>query len=128
ATSRRQAAVALATLAPELAAKRVVELLNLPDAGDPAPLFEALLQRKNGAAVLAAALDGKQIPADVAKVGIRALQTTAREAPALVEALTKAGSLTTGPRTLSPDEMRRAVADVAQHGDAARGERIFRRK
>src|SRR5262249_4738042 len=51
-----------------------------------------------------------------------------RDAPALVEALSKAGGLTTGPRTVSAEEMRQLVADVSKHGDPARGEAVFRRK
>ena len=59
-------------------------------------MFVAFLERKNGAAVLAKALAGKKLPADVAKVGVRVgaaprWPTT----PALVEALTKAGNLGT---------------------------------
>jgi putative heme-binding domain-containing protein len=46
----------------------------------------------------------------------------------LVEALTKAGALTPGPRQLSAEEMQQMVADVAKVGDAARGETIFRRR
>jgi putative heme-binding domain-containing protein len=63
----------------------------------------------------------------VAKVGLRAARTSAREAPALVEAFTKAGGLSSGPRQLGDAEMRQAVADVARLGDPVRGEKLFRR-
>src|SRR5262249_14690113 len=33
-----------------------------------------------------------------------------------------------GPRVLTADEMRQMVADVAKHGNAARGEAVYRRK
>ena len=99
---RRTAVTALADLDPTAAARRAVDLLAAPDGGDPAPLFEAILQRKNGGTSLAAALVGKKLPADVAKIGVRSVRTSARDLPALVDALTTAGGLTTsGPRVLS---------------------------
>jgi putative heme-binding domain-containing protein len=126
---RRPAAIALVALDPQRGAGRVVELLAMPESGDATPLFEAVLQRKNGAAALTSALAGKSLPADVAKIGIRCIRTSAREAPELVDALMKCGNLTTsGPRILSSDEMRSVVADVTKNGDAARGEALFRRK
>src|SRR5262249_16573372 len=69
-----------------------------------------------------------ELPADVAKVGVRAVRTSGREAPALLETLTRGGGLTFGARTLSAREMRQMVADVARLGDPARGEAGFRRK
>jgi putative heme-binding domain-containing protein len=91
-------------------------------------VFDAFLQRKDGAAKLAAALADKKLPADAAKVGVRAVRTCGRDAPALIDALTKAGGLTFGARTLTADELKQMVADVAKQGDPARGEAIFRRK
>jgi putative heme-binding domain-containing protein len=56
------------------------------------------------------------------------LATSGREAPALLEALTRGGGLTFGARTLGAKEMRQMVGDVARLGDPARGEAGFRRK
>jgi putative heme-binding domain-containing protein len=67
------------------------------------------------------------LAADVAKVGVRSVRTSAREAPALVEALTKAGNLGTGPRQLSAAEMKQLVEAVGKNGDPVRGEKVFRR-
>ncbi len=61
-------------------------------------------------------------------MGVRAVRISGREAPELVQALTKAGGLKFGARTVSEAEMKQMVADVLKHGDAARGEAIFRRK
>jgi putative heme-binding domain-containing protein len=125
---RFQAVVALAALDPDAAARRAREALAAAEVGsDPAGLVAAFLERKNGAAALAKALDGAKLAPDVAKVGLRAVRTSAREAPALVEAFTRAGGLGAGPRPLGAEEMRRMVADVARLGDAARGEKVFRR-
>jgi putative heme-binding domain-containing protein len=126
---RRTAVVAFLDLDPAAAARHAVELLTAPDGGDPATLFDAILQRKNGGSSLATALAGKKLPADVAKLGIRSVRTSARDLPTLVEALTTAGDLTTtGPRVLSAKQMRETVAEVTVKGDATRGEAVFRRK
>ena len=95
---------------------------------DPSPLINALLQRKGGPEELAAALANKKLPPDAAKVALRTLDASGRQIPALSEALTKAGGLTSGPRELSADEMKALVAEVAEKGNAHRGETIYRRK
>ena len=91
-------------------------------------MFNAFLQRKDGPDALARALTGHELPADVAKLGVRAVRGTGHDVPVLVEALTRAGHLTTGPRNLGPAEMQALVAEIARRGDPARGEAIFRRK
>ena len=127
--TRRLAVVALTGLDLGEAAKRAVKLLaEEQTANEACRCSRPFVQRKNGAAVLAAALGTRKLPADVAQVGIRTVRESGRDAPALVEALTKAGSLTFGPRTLTADEMRRMVADVARLGDPARGELLYRRQ
>ncbi len=125
---RRQAVIALAALDVDAAAAPAVALLAAAADGDPADVFTAFLQRKNGDKVLSAALAGKTLPADTAKVGVRTVRATGRDAPALIEALTKAGNLSAAKRTLDAKEMQAFVADVQKHGDPARGEAIFRRK
>ena len=99
-----------------------------PSTRDPSPLINALLQRKGGPEELAAALANKKLPPDAAKVALRTLDASGRQIPALSEALTKAGGLTSGPRELSADEMQALVAEVAEKGNAHRGEAIYRRK
>jgi putative heme-binding domain-containing protein len=126
---RLQAVTGLAALDLDTAAGKAVELLAAVPAGtDPTPVYAAFVQRKNGGAALAKALANKKLPADVAKLGVRAVRATGRDYPALVEALTKAGGLTAGLRVLGPEEMKQMVADVARLGDPARGEAVFRRK
>jgi putative heme-binding domain-containing protein len=126
---RRAALSALAGLDLRAAARRAPDVLSAGKAGeDSAEVFDAFLQRKGGAAVLAKALAGRKLPADVARVGVRAVRVSGREAPELLEALTKAGGLTFGVRKLSAGELKGMVAEVARKGDAARGESVFRRK
>jgi putative heme-binding domain-containing protein len=126
---RRMAILALVGLDPALGARRAVEVLTQTTPDDAAAMFDAILRRTGGAAALTAALAGKKLPADVAKLGLRSVGTTARKLPDLVEALTRAGDLTaSGPRILSAEEMNQMVSSVASTGDPARGETIFRRK
>jgi putative heme-binding domain-containing protein len=126
---RIQAAAALTVLDTPAAAHLSTEVLTAT-AGkvDPTPLFNAFLEQKNGAAQLAAALAGKSLPEDVAKLGIRAIRNSIREEPALLEALVKSGKVQTGIRSLTPAEMQQLVADVPKLGDPARGEALFRRQ
>jgi putative heme-binding domain-containing protein len=129
AAMRRRALVALAAVDLGAAAQRAAEVLALPFSGEePIEVFEAFLQRKNGAVLLAAALKNQTIPSDTAKVGIRTARSTGRDTAELIDALTKAGKLTFGVRKLSADEMKQMIADVAKQGDAARGETVYRRR
>ena len=126
---RIQAVAALAALDTPAAATLAVDVLSATAGkSDPVPLFNAFLDQKGGPALLAAALDGQELKADVAKLGIRAIRNSIREEPALTEALSKAGKIKTGAQSLTPEEMQKLVADVSTQGDAARGEALFRRQ
>lgn len=125
---RQQAVIALAALDVEAAARRAAELLAAPAPGaDVAPLFAPFLERKNGPPALAKALTGRKVPADAAKVGIRIARTSAREAPVVVDALTRAAGLGATPKAPTPAEVQALAADATRLGDAARGEKVFRR-
>lgn len=126
---RLPAVVALAGLDLSGAAPLAADALAAaqPDR-DAQEVFSAFLERKNGTNVLARALADRKLPADVAKVGLRTARSTGRDAGELVAALTRAGGLTAGAKSLAPEQLRQLVAEVAQHGDAARGEQVFRRK
>ena len=123
---RRLAVAALAALDPKAAAARAVEVMG--GEGDPSEVYRAFLRRKEGPTLLAAALAGKTVPADGAKVGLRVVRGSGLDAPALVEALTKAGRLGAKPPELTPEERSALVAEVQSKGDPARGQAIFRRK
>ncbi|HTU17844.1 MAG TPA: PVC-type heme-binding CxxCH protein [Gemmataceae bacterium] len=126
---RRLALIALVRLDARAAAGRAPAVLaSLRNNDEAAAVFVAFLQRKGGVALLAAALRDRKLPADIARIGVRAVRSTGRPDEGLTEALTKAGDLKFGARTLSPKELQAMVADVAQKGNAARGEVVFRRK
>jgi putative heme-binding domain-containing protein len=123
------ALIALASLDTKSAASHAVNVLSgLTDSESAGDIFQAFLQRKGGAALLAKALRQHKLPADVAKIGIRTVRSSGRTDGGLLDALTKAGGLTSGPRTLTSKELQTMVADVTRLGDAARGELVFRRK
>lgn len=123
---RRRALIALSGLDLATAARKAAAHLagSADGAGE---VIEAFIQRKSGADLLARALADHKLPADVAKVGVRTVRTSGREAPLLLEALTRAGGLTAPKRTLTPAEMQSLVAEVAARGNPERGEQVFRR-
>jgi len=123
---RRLAVVALAALDPKAAAAKAVAVLA--GEGDPSEVYAGFLSRKEGPEALAAALAGVTLPADAAKLGVRAVRTNGREAPALLDALVKAGKLDAGPPALTDARRDQLVADARAQGDPARGETVFRRK
>jgi putative heme-binding domain-containing protein len=124
----RASVIALAGLDPQAGARRAVEVLAHARAGnDPAAIVAAFLGRRGGPAALATALADRSLPPDVAKLGLRAARQSGRPDPGLEAALTRAGGLSGGPVELSAAELERLADDVRSHGDAARGEAIFRR-
>ena len=126
---RIHAVAALAVLDTPAAAKLAVDVLTeTAGKSDPSMLFNAFLEQKGGPALLAAALEGRELNSDVAKLGIRAIRNSIREEPALTAALSKAGNIKTGAQALTPVEMQQLVADVLMQGNAVRGEALFRRQ
>ncbi len=113
---------------PAEGAKRAVEALaSNPSLDDNFEFrFGFGLNASGGPAALTAALKEKKLPSDVAKVAMRIVRSLGREENALVDALGRAGSVSTAPVVLSEAEMARLVADVPLLGDAARGETLFR--
>lgn len=130
AAGRLPAAGALVVLDTNASAPVLATLLTVLSAekDDPGPVVASLLQRQGGPALLAAALAGKTIPGDVAKLAVRAARGAGRDDKALIEALQKAGGLSTTPRKRTPEEVAALLDAVKASGDPARGEAIFRRK
>jgi putative heme-binding domain-containing protein len=125
---RMQALIALTSVDLEAAGRLVHPVLLAANGQDATDLFAAFLQRKNGNSVLLSALRNQKVPADLAKLGLRAIRATGHDTPQLTLLLTTAANLASGQRGLNTDQMRLMVADVLQHGDARRGETIYRRK
>lgn len=92
-----------------------------------ASLFGAFLQRKDGAGLLVAALKDQKIKADAAVIGQRAIAASGQPHEALAKILAATANVSTGPKVLSPEQMAKEIEFVQAHGNAARGEAIFRR-
>ncbi len=94
---------------------------------DLAPMLAPFLSARGGPAALAAAVSRADLPPDAAKLGLRALYALGSSEPGLVEALSKAAKISGDVKPPSKEEVDRLLAEVASGGDAARGERVFRR-
>ena len=132
-TVRVMAVAALAQVDVKEAAKRAAALLSAgptvddPFQSDPAKLLDALLQREGGGEALAAALAGKTIPQDVAKLGLRYVNTTGRDDPALTSRLREAAGLHATAKPPTQQELAAIMDEVAARGNPHRGELVFRR-
>ncbi|MCI0703942.1 MAG: HEAT repeat domain-containing protein [Planctomycetia bacterium] len=125
---RRMAITALAGLDMPTAATKAGEFLpNAKPEEELGELFAAFLNRKGGAGVLAKALAGKKLNAEVARIGLKSARASGQPADELIAALTKAGDLGAAKKPPTPDEVKALVAD-AMKGNAVRGELVYRRK
>ncbi len=119
---------ALVGLDAEAAASAAAEVLASADeTQDPATLLDAFLSHKGGPDQLAAAIAGKTLAADVAKVALRHMYSVGRTDAALVSALSSSAGLSANPEPLSPEQVKTLAAEVLAEGDAQRGEAVFRR-
>jgi putative heme-binding domain-containing protein len=126
---RRQAVIALANVNAQTAAAKAVALLTEAKGTDDfTDVFNAFLNRKGGAALLAKALEGRKIHTDIAKAGLRALRSSVQDAKPLNDALMVAGNVAAAKTEVTTEEVQKLVQEVRTTGDPARGELIYRRK
>lgn len=95
---------------------------------DPADMIDAFLADTKGPDALAAALAGKQLDADVAKMCLRQMYSVGRSDASLVDVLSAAAGIDNNPDPLTDEQLQALVAKVLDKGDPARGEEVFRRK
>jgi len=128
-SSIRLAAVAgLAKVDIARAAPRAAVVLSESTTRDnPAPLMEAFLNRKGGPDQLAAALESKKPPVDVAKLALRYMYSVGRSDKKLSDVLSVAAGIAVDPLPPTPQEVAQLVSEVNARGDAKRGEVVFRR-
>jgi putative heme-binding domain-containing protein len=125
---RIAAAAALARLDSGAAAKAAAEVLaKIGPQDDVGPLLGALLGRKDGAEKLAEALAARPLPADAAKIALRYMYSVGRSDQALSDVLSKAAGIAQDAPPPTAERTVKIAAEVAVKGDAARGERVFRR-
>lgn len=124
---REAAVLGAANRNPAIGAKLAVDLLASSSGSNPTRLIQTLVQDKLGPGALAAALKDRTLPADAAKLAVRAIDSSGRKLDALKSAISAAGSITSGAKILSADEMAAFVSDVRNKGDRTRGEAVYRR-
>lgn len=105
----------------------VAVLADLSGEDNPAPLVDAFLAQKEGAAQLATAIASAKVPADAAKLALRHMYSVGRADEGLVEALSNAAGITTDVEPPTPEQLQKLVAEATAKGDARRGELLFRR-
>ena len=126
--ARMQAVAGLARLDLDEAAKKAASVLAAASPqDDPAPLVDAILGRKEGAERLATALGGVKLPKEVAKVTLRYMYSVGRSDEGLSNLLSKAADIAVDAPPPSQEEVLKIAAEVMAKGDAARGEKVFRR-
>jgi putative heme-binding domain-containing protein len=123
---REAALIALTQLDLRSAVGSATALLSKGDA-DPGPVLAAFLRRDGGAEALGNELQGKPIPADTAKLALRYLRGASTQDPKLIEVFSAASGVSGAPVRLSADQMKQTVDQVLASGNAANGEKIFRR-
>ncbi|MCA9199260.1 MAG: HEAT repeat domain-containing protein, partial [Planctomycetales bacterium] len=107
-----------------------VKLLSqLSASEDPAELVRSILANRETSSEFAAALTSQKVAADVAKLALRTIGSSGQQSPELTASFRSAGGLdeATG-WNLTAEQKNQLLAEVAQNGDAASGEQIFRRE
>lgn len=126
---RMQAAAGLSGMdLPTAAQAGAVILANASAKDSPDEMLAAFLDRKGGADVLAAEIAKQKLSPDVAKRSLRYMYSVGRSDASLSDVLSKAAGIAADAPPPTPEEVTQIAADVVAKGDAARGERIFRRK
>jgi putative heme-binding domain-containing protein len=91
-------------------------------------LLDVFLSAKEGPQGLADALQNVKLKEGVATAAVRHASTVGKRADPLLGALRTAGGIKTLSGRLSPEEMTNLSVHAVQTGNAARGERIYRRR
>ena len=126
--TRMQAIAGLTGFDLKLAADTAAAVLQAAKPQDaPGPMLDSFFTRKEGSDTLAAALHDKKLSVDVAKVALRYMYSVGRSDAQLSEVLSSAAGVATDPPPPTPEEVAQLVNDVIARGDAARGEKVFRR-
>ena len=126
ANTRWRAIASLCRLDLALASRLSAEMLSEQTAFDPNGLLEAFLNTKGGTAALGKALAQAEITADMALRSIEALVALGSSDLDLRAHFDSAAGLTGTIPEYSPHYITALASEIEQHGDATRGESVFR--
>jgi putative heme-binding domain-containing protein len=90
-------------------------------------VFDAVIRPREGAGLLATALEGRKISSQVAIAGIESAECTGRDLGVLVSALKKAGDLPPTEIDLDAKSLATLINEVKSNGKISRGEAIYKR-
>lgn len=125
---RMKATAGLVGLDLSMASAQAANVLEVASPQDnPGEMLDAFFNRKGGSDALAAALETRTLKVDVAKTSLRYMYSVGISDAALSGVLSKAAGVATDPPPPTPEEVAKIVGEVVAKGDAARGEKIFRR-
>jgi putative heme-binding domain-containing protein len=94
---------------------------------NPAEMLDAFFNRKDGSDRLADAIKARKPHVDVAKSALRYMYSVGRSDPALSGVLSEAAGIASDAPPPTPQQVAEIVSEVNAKGNAARGEKIFRR-
>ena len=125
---RSAAATTLASLQPAKFAGLAMEVLaETKSETEALDLWRSLLTAKGMGKQLAPYAGSANLPPAIAQAGLRAAREGGQPDPSLVAALTKLTNVGLSPDKLTPERIQQMAAAALKSGDAARGERIYRR-
>lgn len=94
---------------------------------NPAEMFDAFFNRKDGSDRLAEAIKAHKPTVDVAKTALRYMYSVGRSDPNLSAVLSEAAGIAVDAPPPTPQQVAEIVNEVIAKGNASRGEKIFRR-
>ena len=114
---------------PILAARRAVKLLQeAPGGKDKFGIYAAFLGNRGATRALATEISQIKLPEPIALQGLQLAESSPTRPKELIAAIQKAGGLKPMKMSLSLSEMASMIERVGKRGDAARGEKIYRRE
>ena len=94
----------------------------------PETLMNGFLDQQGGSKILAEAIEKTPPSADTAKLALRHMFSIGRTDPELSATLSNIAGIQGDPKPPTKEELAKLVNEVIEHGDAVRGEEVFRRK
>ncbi len=125
---RIQAVTGLVTLDLDVASEQAATVLADSNGTENVQeMLTAFLDLRDGADKLASALKSKKLSIDVAKMSLRFMYSIGRSDASLSDVLSQAAGVASDPPPPTQEQVASIVEQVIARGDAAQGEKVFRR-